>query len=43
MNCVSEQVPRIIFGPERDVIAGGWLNCIKRSFITCTLHQKLLG
>jgi hypothetical protein len=28
-----------IFGPKRDEMAGGWRNCIMRSFIACTLHQ----
>jgi hypothetical protein len=26
-----------IFGPKRDERTGGWRNCIKRSFISCTL------
>jgi hypothetical protein len=39
----ENRVLRRIFGPKRDEIAGDREDCIMRSFITCTLHQILLG
>jgi hypothetical protein len=36
-------VLRRVFGLKREEVAGGWRNCIMRSFITCMLHQILLG
>jgi hypothetical protein len=34
---------RRIFGTKREEAAGAGGGCIMRSFITCTLHQILLG
>jgi hypothetical protein len=38
---VENRVVRRIFGPKRDEVAGE--DCTMRSFVTCTLHQILLG
>jgi hypothetical protein len=34
---------RGIFGPKEEEVAGGWKESIMRNFITCMLHQILLG
>jgi hypothetical protein len=38
----KNRVPRRIFGPKREEVAGGE-DYIMRSFINSTLHQILLG
>jgi hypothetical protein len=37
----ENRVLRRIFGPKRDEMTGEWRNYsyVKRSFITCNLHQ----
>jgi len=37
------RVLRRIFGPKREEVAEDWRRLIMRNFITCTLHQILLG
>jgi len=37
----ENKVPRITFGPEKDV-TGEWKECIRR-FVGCALHLTLLG
>jgi hypothetical protein len=39
----ENRVLRRIFGPKREEVAGSWEDCTVRSFITCTIHQVLLG
>jgi hypothetical protein len=34
---------RRIFEPNRKEVAGAGEDCLMRSFVTCTLHQILLG
>jgi hypothetical protein len=36
-------VMKLVFENERQKEAGGWINCIMRSFMICTLHQTELG
>jgi hypothetical protein len=38
----ENRVLRRIFGPKRDEIALGWINCIMRSFIACTPRRIIL-
>jgi hypothetical protein len=33
----ENRVLRRIFQRKRNEVTGGWINCIRRSFITCTL------
>jgi hypothetical protein len=40
MRVFKNRVLRRIFGPKRKEVTG---DCIMRSFITCTLHEVLLG
>jgi hypothetical protein len=39
----ENRVLRRIFGPKREEVAGGWRKLHIEDFITCTLHQMLLG
>jgi hypothetical protein len=39
LRVFENMVLRKIFGPKRDVVIGGWRNCIMRSFITCIVRQ----
>jgi hypothetical protein len=41
LSVLGNRVPRRIFGPKKEELAGE--DGIMRSFITCTLHQILLG
>jgi hypothetical protein len=40
LRVFGNRVIRRMFGPKREEMSGGY---IMRNFITCTLHQKLLG
>jgi hypothetical protein len=39
----EKRVLRRIFGPKREEMAGDWRRQQMRSFITCMVHQILLG
>jgi hypothetical protein len=39
LRVFQNKVLRRIFGPKRVEVTGGWRNCIKRSFVICTLRQ----
>jgi hypothetical protein len=39
LRVFENRVLRRIFGPMRDEVTGGWRNCIRRSFMICTLRQ----
>jgi hypothetical protein len=39
----ENRVLRRIFGPKNEEVAGRRKDYILRSFITCTLHQIMLG
>jgi hypothetical protein len=39
LRVFENRVLRRIFGPKRDEVTGSGENCIRRSFITCTLRQ----
>jgi hypothetical protein len=43
LRAFENRVLRRVFGPKREEVAGGWRRLMMRSFITCTLHQTLLG
>jgi hypothetical protein len=36
---VFDKVLRMILGPKKDEVTGGWRKCIMRSFVICTLRQ----
>jgi hypothetical protein len=41
-----ENVPKGIFGSKKEEVVGWWEaggHCIMRNFVTCMLHQMLLG
>ena len=40
MNIFEKRVLRMIFGTIRDEVTGGGEDCVTRSFILCTYHQK---
>jgi hypothetical protein len=40
---MENRVLRGTFGPKNEEVAGRWRRLYKRSFITCTLYQVLLG
>jgi hypothetical protein len=39
LRVFENRVLRKIFGPKRDEVTGEWSNCIKMSFVICTLRQ----
>jgi hypothetical protein len=39
----ENRVLRRIFGPKREEVAGPGEDSVTRSFVTCTLHEMLLG
>jgi hypothetical protein len=39
LKMFENKVLRRILGPKKDELAGGWMKCIMRSFITCTLRR----
>jgi hypothetical protein len=43
LRVFENRVLRRIFGHRRKEVAEAGEDCITRSFITCTLHQMLLG
>jgi hypothetical protein len=43
MRVFENRVLRGMFGPKGEEVKGYWKDCIMRSFITCTLHQILMG
>jgi hypothetical protein len=42
LRVCEKRVLRRIFGPKKEEVAGGWGNCILRSFLKGT-HEILLG
>jgi hypothetical protein len=40
---LEDRVLMRIFGPKREKVAGAGKGCIIRGFISCMLHQILLG
>jgi hypothetical protein len=43
LRVFENRVLRRIFGPKRGEVAEGWKDYIMSSFVTCTLHDVLLG
>jgi hypothetical protein len=43
LRVFENRMLRRIFRPKKEEVAGGWEDCIMRAFMTCTLHQILLG
>jgi hypothetical protein len=43
LRVFENRVLRRIFRPKRKEVAEDGEDCIMRSFVTCTLHQILLG
>jgi hypothetical protein len=39
LRVFGNRVLQRIFGPKRDEVTGGWINCMMKSFIVYNVHQ----